>query len=136
MSEDTAKQYTCGCCKLVKSEYDFPKAQLRRKTPRCKSCCRDYQLLYKFGLTRREYDDMLAHQKGKCAICGSIDPGSKNKGQFSVDHDHVTGDIRGLLCTQCNTGLGSFQDNPEFLRMAISYLETVDHEVHRRSSEF
>jgi hypothetical protein len=79
------------------------------------------------------YNHILAEQENCCAICGSTATGSKNKGQFSVDHDHITGKIRGLLCTRCNTGLGSFRDNKEFLRKAISYLEDADHEIHRQT---
>lgn len=117
-------KFCCAVCKETKPQYDFQPAQFRHgRTPWCRSCCRDYQLLRKFGLTREEYDRMLAGQGGCCAICGSTDTGSKNKGQFSVDHDHVSGKVRGLLCTRCNTGLGLFRDSCEFLGKAITYLE-------------
>ena len=136
-SQGDLPEHTCVCCKEVKSEKDFAKAQLRGdRTPRCRSCCRDYQLFHKFGLTRTKYNELLSKQDGCCAICGSTDSGSKNKGQFSVDHCHTSEKVRGLLCTRCNTGLGSFQDNPEFLQSAISYLETVDHEIHRHFDLF
>lgn len=61
------------------------------------------------------YREMLEQQAGCCAICGSPDP-------QAIDHDHVTGDVRGILCTRCNTGLGKFMDDPELLRVAAQYL--------------
>ena len=141
MSNGDLTEYSCAVCKETKPVHDFQKAQLRgKRTPWCRSCCRDYQLMRKFGLTRQDYDQMLCEQGGGCAICESENPGSKNKGQFSVDHNHETGEVRGLLCTRCNTALGSFKDNPEFLRRAISYLEAAttivdaDHEVQRFAS--
>lgn len=64
------------------------------------------------------YDQLLAKQGGKCAICGE----EANGNRLAVDHNHETGEIRGLLCHQCNTGLGSFRDNPQLLKQAIAYL--------------
>lgn len=61
----------------------------------------------------------------KCAICGKDIYlfGSKKSNTAHVDHEHSTGKIRGLLCQECNTGLGKFRDNPLFLANAIKYLE-------------
>lgn len=56
-----------------------------------------------YGLTPEDYDKMLLSQNGVCAICGS-EPGGRWKRLF-VDHDHVTGAVRGLLCHLCNTAL-------------------------------
>jgi hypothetical protein len=74
-----------------------------------------------FGLSHAEYDALLAGQAGVCAICHQF---HANKGQtyLQVDHDHATGAIRGLLCGQCNKGLGNFSDDPTRLRAAIEYL--------------
>ena len=55
-----------------------------------------------------------------CAICKSPTPNTK--GRWNVDHDHVTGAVRGILCGQCNGGLGFFRDSTEALKSAISYL--------------
>ena len=66
---------------------------------------------------------MLAKQGGSCAICNSAKPGCSRK-YFTVDHDHQSNKIRGLLCARCNPGLGFFMDQPELLRAAIHYLET------------
>jgi hypothetical protein len=71
-----------------------------------------------FGLKPGEYTVMVASQNGLCACCGE-EPGQKG---LQVDHCHRTGRVRSLLCGPCNLGLGSFKDDPERLRKAISYL--------------
>jgi len=81
---------------------------------------RGYDLARKYGITQVEYDEMLAEQGGKCAICGSAQSGKR---RFHVDHDHETDMVRGLLCSKCNTGLGLFGDDPRRLNDAIAYLD-------------
>jgi hypothetical protein len=78
-------------------------------------------LRVKFNLTVEEYNQILKNQNNACPICGL--PTSFLSRNLSVDHDHKTGKIRGLLCENCNVGLGHFKDNPNSLRMAIVYLE-------------
>jgi hypothetical protein len=73
----------------------------------------------RFGITPEDYDAMFAAQGGVCAICGSPPRGRR----LSVDHDHDTDEVRGLLCSTCNAGIGSMRDDPELLRRAIAYLE-------------
>jgi hypothetical protein len=75
-----------------------------------------------FGLTIADYDRMLARQGGQCAICGRRDAGNTPKGRFCIDHDHVTGQVRALLCEKCNRGLGHYDDDPERLEAAARYL--------------
>lgn len=65
---------------------------------------------------------MHAEQAGLCAICHGETNG---QGDLHVDHDHVTGKVRGLLCSRCNTGIGMMGDNTALLRKAIEYLEGV-----------
>jgi hypothetical protein len=70
------------------------------------------------GLRPDEYEDLIAWQDSKCAIC------LKDKDeQLSIDHNHSTGRIRGLLCGDCNRGLGLFKDNIATLKSAIEYLQ-------------
>ena len=76
--------------------------------------------LKKYGLTLLDYDRMLREQNGGCAICGGSPDVHK---YFHVDHDHVTGIVRGLLCQACNTGIGKLRDDPSLLRRATAYLE-------------
>lgn len=72
------------------------------------------------GITPNEYSDMLTKQNGRCAICGN--PASEYKRKLHVDHNHVTGKNRGLLCVRCNYGLGCFKENVSFLDRAKEYL--------------
>ena len=82
----------------------------------------------KFGVTVEQFTAMSEYQDHKCKICGEEETALSNQGngevkRLSIDHDHDTGQIRGLLCNKCNTGLGGFQDNVETLQRAILYLE-------------
>ncbi len=61
-------------------------------------------------------------QDGKCAICGTAEPGGRGK-RLHVDHCHETGLVRGLLCYACNTGLGLFRHNSQSLEQAQAYLK-------------
>lgn len=73
-----------------------------------------------FGLSLEDYEKILASQNGKCAICGTSEPGGR--GSFAVDHCHQSEVIRGLLCNRCNVGLGHFNDDPHLLLMAVDYI--------------
>lgn len=77
-------------------------------------------LMWKYGITLADYDMMLEIQGGVCAICGKTP--EENKRRLCVDHDHETGQVRGILCTQCNSVLGFWKDNPETARQAMIYL--------------
>jgi len=78
------------------------------------------RLLCKYGLSFEEYTALLAQQEDRCAICRTdmTDPFPS----FVVDHDHITGEVRGLLCNQCNAGLGFFRDDVARVRSALRYL--------------
>jgi recombination endonuclease VII len=71
----------------------------------------------KYGLTPEDFERLLQRQNGACGIC-KVRPAET----LSVDHDHVTNAVRGLLCRPCNTGLGAFGDNPRLMLKAIAYL--------------
>lgn len=73
-----------------------------------------------YGITPEQYQDMLQAQGGVCAICrNTCSTGRK----LCVDHCHETGRIRGLLCSECNNGIGKLKDSPTLLRIAANYLE-------------
>lgn len=78
--------------------------------------------LRKYGITESDYEDQLQVQQGRCAICRTNTPWTRSS-VWHVDHCHSSGAFRGLLCSNCNTGLGQFKDNIEFLKAAIEYLE-------------
>jgi hypothetical protein len=79
-------------------------------------------LRFNYGITIDEYRAMLAIQNGRCAICKTDKPGSFKNKYFHVDHDHKTGEIRGLLCLKCNTAIWMMNDDPELLLAAVDYL--------------
>ena len=80
----------------------------------------DNKLRHKYGITVSDRALMLDRQGGVCAICGVDAPGGVG---WCVDHNHGTGEIRGILCSLCNAGLGAFRDNPDILDAAAAYLE-------------
>ncbi len=82
-----------------------------------------YNLKRAFGITLEEYDAMLQKQGGVCAVCGNPEKTHQNGFPLAVDHYHETKKVRGLLCLNCNRGIGHFEDNPELLAKAIQYLE-------------
>ena len=86
-----------------------------------------YKLESKFGLTKEDYHNLLEEQNNCCAICGAINNGKY--GYFSVDHCHQTNMVRGLLCSECNLGLGKFKDNPTFFYRAASYLNKTKPDI-------
>lgn len=75
-------------------------------------------LVRRYGLACVEYNQKLKDQGGVCAICGKPD-----RRRLSVDHDHDTGAVRGLLCSRCNSGIGFMDDDLTRLRAAVRYLE-------------
>lgn len=74
--------------------------------------------LTKIRLSPRTYDKLMTDQSGLCAICGKTPVGRK----LAVDHSHTTGQLRGLLCTRCNLGIGYFGDDINRLYRAVDYL--------------
>lgn len=79
---------------------------------------KQHELQKMFGITLADYEAMLSAQGGVCAVCGQKDEWFN----LAVDHCHATGRIRGLLCSQCNRGLGLFKDRADLLDKAAQYL--------------
>lgn len=124
----------CDCC-----GEEFSTLALKVRAGKERFCCREcyneyrkehsfdskernslYQKKFKYGLTELEYKDMFLSQGNRCLICGDSFENTK----AFVDHDHISGRVRGLLCTRCNSLLGMCRDNIDILKSAISYLET------------
>ncbi len=89
-------------------------ARWRAKSP-------GYNRQYLYGMTEEQYAAMLDAQGGGCAICRTTEWNGRHPVPH-VDHDHRTGEVRGILCHACNLGLGKFKDDPDLLRAAIAYL--------------
>lgn len=97
----------CTRCKEIKPREEFNKRSTvgtRGYRSHCKKCDADRKLIMRFGITLEEWDQLLKAQGNKCQICKRKP--SKNKPRFHVDHNHKTGEVRGLLCNGCNTRLG------------------------------
>jgi Recombination endonuclease VII len=75
-----------------------------------------------YGISPKEFDQLMLDQDGKCAIC-------KVQGATHLDHDHKTNKVRGILCRWCNSGLGYFHDDFNRLLAAMEYLIASDHAV-------
>jgi len=99
--------------KITKAEYQ---RQWRKKNPRAS---KNTYLKKTFGITIDQYEAMLESQNNLCAICS----GSDEHFSLAVDHDHKSGKVRGLLCSQCNRGLGLFKDEVVRLESALKYLK-------------
>jgi hypothetical protein len=134
-----SNQSYCCKCDSVKSVNDFCKnkttynglstyckpcgrllCRASGSTPNVKRARKAWALKKKFGISISEYEEMIIKQENRCAICGKTE--KENKTKLSVDHNHITGRVRGLLCVSCNNGLGRFFDNTEYLSKAITYL--------------
>lgn len=138
---------TCTVCKEEKvlTEYYNLLASKDKKSYRCKNCdnkarrtwsttnvskarlsSRKRNLKYKYDMSIEEYEDLLSLQNGGCGICDAqINASAYGKNvspSFSVDHDHTTLRVRGLLCNRCNRAIGLFNDNVELLTKAVIYL--------------
>lgn len=98
----------CRECSVAKSRkyYAENKERIREEFK-----CRLY------GLETGDYDRMYRNQEGKCKIC------EVTKDVLNIDHNHTTGEVRDLLCHNCNVGLGHFEDSVSLLREALIYLE-------------
>jgi hypothetical protein len=115
-ADPVRRKGTCSIC--------GPDTDIRVRTGtdrwRCKEQIRRLSRLQSYGLSVMDYEELIMSQGNKCAICLNV-----FVTQPHVDHDHNTGEIRGLLCRPCNTGLGLFKDSPEYLSQALAYIKKM-----------
>ncbi|MGW4240909.1 endonuclease VII domain-containing protein [Nocardia sp. NPDC004722] len=117
----TAQFHTCSGCLENKPTGHFHRNLSKRHgiERQCRDCAADRKLRGRYGITRDRYTELLAEQGGACAICTAVDV------PFVVDHQHGgAGQVRGILCHGCNTGIGLLKDNPTTLHRAAEYLES------------
>lgn len=125
---DSLGRKQCGRCAQWLPEEDFKSAGVSDLYSYCRDCDRDYQMKYKYGVTRAEWDALFEAQGSACAICSSDSPRGRG---WATDHDHACCPgkrscgkcIRGILCSPCNVGLGHFGDDLDRLAQARAYLE-------------
>lgn len=118
--------YECRECKRIRNKTNREKrgedwlnyrrnyAKKRRRENRC------YNLRNTYGINLEEWESLFKLQGSVCKICKT--PKEPSMG-WHTDHCHTTGKVRGILCHNCNTGLGKFLDDPKLLRLAVNYLE-------------
>lgn len=133
----------CVRCGEVKPVEDFPMSKVHRdgRYPYCLVCKREYmrdlrqkqiadgtnarnmllRALKRWGVDIDWWEERIKRQFGRCLICKGRWRG--NHGRLVVDHNHATGKARGVICGDCNTGLGMFKDDPALLRRAAEYIE-------------
>ena len=95
----------------------------RETKERLHGSTRDYHLKRRYGLTSSDVDALVEAQGGRCAVCQERPP-------EHVDHDHRTGEVRGVLCSCCNQGLGGFRDRADLLRAASDHLHRTTGQPH------
>jgi len=140
----------CAKCKQSKNRDEFHKdsSSARGATYYCKECAnatsrkhharrmktdrrykeskRESYLRFKYGIGCEEYEELLSKQDHTCAVCGKE---LKSRGGHThLDHDHITGKIRGMLCTNCNRGIGHLQESITVLEAAVVYLKEHNNE--------
>jgi hypothetical protein len=139
-----------GYCKSCNAKIHLKKNFEELITKKCKTCKRDLDIsnfsftgsnFYRsscitcsnlksvFNISYTDYTSILNKQNNVCAICKLSEKAFDKKGKvrnLAVDHDHDTGNVRGLLCTNCNTALGHLKDNINILYNAIKYLKKYD----------
>jgi Recombination endonuclease VII len=82
-----------------------------------------------YGITLEEFNRMSAEQESRCAICGSV------PWRLVVDHCHVSGVVRKLLCDTCNSAIGLLRENPNLMRMAANYVEEQNVRIARENNK-
>ena len=114
----------CTLCGTEKPLDEFYyRKDSNKHTNECKDCRIERQRVKKLGVSNNDYEKMFIEQEGQCKIC-NCKLNSSRYTKFAVDHCHKTGEVRGLLCTNCNTGLGLFKDSQHRLQKALDYINS------------
>jgi Autographiviridae endonuclease VII len=122
---------TCYRChrRLDRDEFHLDRTTLDGMDSKCKQCSsvlRAKRRGNKISSQGFNYNKLLDEQGNSCAICKTTTPSKDpRKSRFCLDHDHQTGQIRGLLCTDCNRALGLFKDDSSLLKRALEYLMKI-----------
>jgi len=111
----------CGENKPVEQFYENGhrknKPNVKKYQTVCKTCIRKQMAQVRYNITEKQFEDLFTKAAGRCAIC-------KEETDLVIDHDHITGEVRGLLCGDCNRGIGFLDENPKILASAIKYVQS------------
>ena len=140
------KQKSCGCMKQIWNNYTFEEWKCiqcdevkpiteyyKRKESNtyrkeCKDCTIANGIARKYGVDCDWYIQKFEEQEGVCEICKQSYT-SKRKKRLVIDHNHMTHKVRGLLCNNCNTGIGQLKENITTLENAIKYLNKYNEDI-------
>jgi len=127
-SKNTSKDLLTSRCKNCIDNHSNKDIWTKQNSSKVALSNRKGHLQRTYGMTLEDYFLKLEEQKNLCAICKQVETRTF-KGKLkplSVDHCHVTGKIRGLLCDDCNNAIGRFKDNKNIINNAIKYLEKYE----------
>jgi hypothetical protein len=128
---DPPQEKPCNTCGITKPISEFNKDRQAKTGIRakCRECQRgEPKRRYKYKNThfsQEQYNIKLIEQDGVCAICGKEEEGKTNRGdnkKLAVDHNHKNGQVRGLLCSRCNTAIGLLREDVTAIGAAIKYI--------------
>lgn len=130
----------CFRCKQIKPVSEFYRSNTRYYQRECKICNKERKYAWhhtdsgkissantklkrRYGITLEEYEKMLESVGGRCEICGASN--SDHGHRLGVDHNHATGEIRGILCKSCNVAISRFKDDASIMRRASEYISRI-----------
>ena len=109
-------------CRYCTKTYSSPDGRQYYCSDECSRIAKSLRQAYRlYGITMEEYRAIWLRQNGTCAICRKPERTARNR-LLTVDHDHVAGHVRGLLCSQCTRALGLLNDDPETIEAAAEYV--------------
>jgi hypothetical protein len=114
----STKDKYCSLCKSCNNKHAA--AWNKKQTQKRKIIVQKNNYKKRYGLTVEQKQDLIDGQDSKCAICKND---LKDTHDVCVDHNHITGSIRGILCRKCNLGIGHLQDSIDILKSAVKYLK-------------
>jgi hypothetical protein len=119
LTKDTVSGRSSACMECSRK-----RDKKRQHTAKRKETRRWAMIKFQRGITKQQWHTILETQNYRCAICeNQFNSGGRSSFNTCVDHDHITGRVRGLLCRQCNQGLGQFKDRSEIAQKAVDYLK-------------
>lgn len=120
--EEIGCSHRCKSCESIRSKQRVESETSAERETRL-STQRAWWFKSQYGITVEEFNQMVDIQGGRCACCKREPQGKGAAAVLNVDHDHVTGRVRGLLCNPCNQAMGLMKDNPVMIRQLLKYAD-------------